>query len=48
MKEYSMAENQPRKAGEYQRPVITSGSSAVMIGIVAAIILIVLAVLFFR
>jgi len=48
IKECTMAENQPKKAGEYQRPLSTSGSSAVIIGIVAAVILLILALLFFR
>jgi len=44
-----MAENQPRKAGEYERPGIGASSSTVLtIGIVAVLAVIVIAVLFLR
>ncbi len=44
-----MAEHQPRKAGEYERPMIgTSSSMALTIGIIAVLAVIVVAVLFLR
>jgi hypothetical protein len=44
-----MAENQPRKAGEYERPMTrASSSTALIIGIIALLIVIILAVLFLR
>jgi hypothetical protein len=44
-----MAENQPRKAGEYERPATRSSSAvALTIGIIAVLIVIVVAVLFLR
>jgi len=44
-----MAENQPRKAGEYERPRTgTSRSLALIIGIIAVLAVIVVAVLFLR
>lgn len=44
-----MAENPPRKAGEYERPLIgTSSSMALTIGIIAVLAVIVVAVLFLR
>jgi hypothetical protein len=44
-----MAENQPRKAGEYERPLTrTSSSLALTIGIIAVLAVIILAILFFR
>jgi len=44
-----MAENQPRKAGEYERPGIgTSGFTALTIVIIAVVAIIVIAVLFLR
>ena len=44
-----MAENQPRKAGEYERPGIgTSNSMAMTIGIIAVLAVIIVAVLFLR
>jgi hypothetical protein len=44
-----MAEHQPRKAGEYERPMIgTSSSIALTIGIIAVLAVIVVAVFFLR
>jgi hypothetical protein len=44
-----MAENQPRKAGEYEQPMTgTSGSLALTLGIIAVRAVIVIAVLFLR
>jgi hypothetical protein len=44
-----MAENQPRKAGEYERPRTgTSRSLALIIGIIAVLAVIVVVVLFLR
>jgi hypothetical protein len=44
-----MAENQPRKAGEYERPMTgTSSSMALTIGLIAVLAVIVVAVLFLR
>jgi hypothetical protein len=44
-----MAENQPRKAGEYERPTTrTSSSLALIIGVIALLVVIILAVLFLR
>ena len=44
-----MAENQPRKAGEYERPMTgTSNSMALIIGIIAVLAVIVVAILFLR
>jgi LPXTG-motif cell wall-anchored protein len=49
VKELCMAENQPRKAGEYERPMTgTSSSMALIIGIIAVLAVIVVAVLFLR
>ena len=44
-----MAENQPRKAGEYERPRTgTSGSLAFIMGIIAVLAVIIVAILFLR
>ena len=44
-----MVQNQPRKAGEYERPMTgTSSSMALIIGIIALLAVIVVAVLFLR
>jgi LPXTG-motif cell wall-anchored protein len=44
-----MAEHQPRKAGEYERPRTgTSSSLALMIGGIALLIVIIAALLFLR
>jgi LPXTG-motif cell wall-anchored protein len=44
-----MAQNQPRKAGEYERPATgTSSSMALIIGIIAVLAVIIIAVLFLR
>jgi hypothetical protein len=44
-----MAQNQPKKAGEYERPMVgTSSSMAITIGIIAVLAVIVVAVLFLR
>jgi hypothetical protein len=44
-----MAENPPRKAGEYERPMMGSSSSmALTIGIIAVLAVIIAAVLFLR
>jgi LPXTG-motif cell wall-anchored protein len=44
-----MAENQPRKAGEYERPMTgTSSSMALIIGVIALLAVIIVAVLFLR
>jgi len=48
IKEQRMAD-QPRKAGEYERPMTgTSSSMALIIGIIALLAVIVVAVLFLR
>jgi hypothetical protein len=44
-----MAENQPKKAGEYERPMLgTSRSTALIIGIIAVLAVIIIAILFLR
>jgi len=44
-----MTQNQPKKVGEYDRPVAhTSSSSALTIGIIAVLAIIVLAIFFLR
>lgn len=44
-----MAENPPRKAGEYERPLTgASSSTALTIGIIAVLAVIIAAVLFLR
>jgi len=44
-----MAQNQPKKAGEYERPMTGASSSmAITIGIIAVLAVIVIAVLFLR
>ena len=44
-----MAEHQPRKAGEYERPMTgTSRSLALIIGIIAVLAVIIVAILFLR
>jgi len=43
-----MAENQPRKAGEYERPATVSASPAMIIGIITFVVLVILAIVFFR
>jgi LPXTG-motif cell wall-anchored protein len=44
-----MADNQPRKAGEYERPMTGSSTSmALIIGIIAVLAVIIVAVLFLR
>ena len=44
-----MAEQQPRKAGEYERPATRAlRSTALIIGIIAILVVIILAVLFLR
>ena len=44
-----MAEHQPQKAGEYERPMTgTSNSLAITIGIIAVLAVIIVAVLFLR
>jgi hypothetical protein len=44
-----MAENQPRKAGEYERPATRASSSmALIIGILAVLVVLIVAVLFLR
>jgi len=43
-----MAKNQPKKVGQYNRPMRTSKTSAIVIGIVVLIILIVLAIVIFN
>ncbi len=44
-----MTENQPRKAGEYERPMKgTSSSMAITIGIIVVLAVIVTAVFFLR
>ena len=44
-----MAENQPRKAGEYERPMTgTASSMAIIIGGIALLAVIIVAVLFLR
>ena len=47
--EEGMAEQQPRKAGEYERPATrASRSTALIIGIIAVLVVIILAVLLLR
>jgi hypothetical protein len=47
VKELYMAQNAPKKAGEYERPMTgTSSSTAVPIGIIAVLAVIVIAALF--
>jgi hypothetical protein len=49
VKEERMAEHQPRKAGEYERPTTrTSSSLALIIGVIALLVVIIVAVLFLR
>ena len=44
-----MAESQPQKAGEYERPMTrTSSSLALIIGIIAVLAVIIVAILFLR
>jgi hypothetical protein len=44
-----MAEHQPQKAGEYERPMTgTSSSRALIIGLIALLAVIVVVVLFLR
>jgi LPXTG-motif cell wall-anchored protein len=44
-----MAENQPRKAGEYERPMTgTSSSMALILGGIALLAVIIVALLFLR
>ena len=44
-----MAERQPTKAGEYERPATrTSSAAALTIGIIAVLVAIVVAVIFLR
>ena len=44
-----MADNRPQKAGEYERPMTGSSSSlAIVIGIIAVLAVIIVAVLFLR
>ena len=44
-----MAEQQPRKAGEYERPATrASRSPALIMGLIALLVVIILAVLFLR
>ena len=44
-----MAENSPRKAGEYERPMTGTSSSMVLtFGIIAAVAVVIVAVLFLR
>jgi hypothetical protein len=44
-----MAEHQPQKAGEYERPLKgTSSSLALIIGIIALLVVIIAAILFLR
>jgi LPXTG-motif cell wall-anchored protein len=44
-----MADNQPRKAGEYERPMTgTSSSMAIIIGGLALLAVIIIALLFLR
>jgi len=44
-----MADNQPRKAGEYERPMTgSSASMALTIGIIAVLAVIIVAALFLR
>ena len=48
-KEECMAEHQPSKAGEYERPSTgTSRSLGLMIGIIVLLAVIIAAILFFR
>ncbi len=47
--EERMAEQPPRKAGEYERPATrASRSTALILGILAVLVVIILAVLFLR
>jgi hypothetical protein len=49
IKEERMAEHQPSKAGEYERPTTrTSRSLALIIGGIALLVLIIVAILFLR
>jgi hypothetical protein len=49
IEEERMAEHQPRKAGEYERPATrASSSTALIIGIIAVLAVIVIAILFLR
>jgi hypothetical protein len=49
IKEERMAEHQPSKAGEYERPTTrTSRSLALMLGGIALLVLIIVAILFLR
>jgi hypothetical protein len=49
VKEECMAEHQPRKAGEYERPSTgTSRSLGLIIGIIVLLAVIIAAILFFR
>jgi LPXTG-motif cell wall-anchored protein len=49
VKEERMAENQPRKAGEYERPTTgTSRSLALIIGIIVLLAVIIAVILFLR
>ena len=49
VKEERMAEHQPSKAGEYERPSTgTSRSLGLMIGIIVLLAVIIAAILFFR
>jgi hypothetical protein len=49
IKEERMAEHQPRKAGAYERPTTrTSRSLALMLGGIALLVLIIVAILFLR
>jgi hypothetical protein len=44
-----MAQNQPEKAGEYDRPMtVTSRSMALTLGIIAVLAVIIVALLFLR
>jgi hypothetical protein len=44
-----MAENQPRKTGEYERPMTgTTSSMAIIIGSIALLAVIIVALLFLR
>jgi hypothetical protein len=42
-----MADSQPRKVGEYERPLHTLSVSGIVIGVLAVIALIILAIIFF-
>jgi hypothetical protein len=49
VKEERMADNQPRKAGEYERPTTgTSRSLALIIGIIVLLAVIIAVILFLR